>query len=125
MELKRITPEEALAAIKEKKTIYAVREVDGSITVLDLLTEELAVVVAEDTVPGKAKLERSSRKKLDWGEIVALHNAGWTNTAIAEEVNTTESTIATGLSRLRGKEKKANGEKQGTATDAEAEETDS
>ena len=65
MELKRITPEEALAAIKEEKTIYAVREVDGSITVLDLLTEELAVVVAEDTVPGKAKRNRiiqTSRK---------------------------------------------------------------
>lgn len=56
MELKQITPEEALAAIKEGKTIYAVREVDKSITVLDLLTEDLAAVVAEDTIPGKSKL---------------------------------------------------------------------
>lgn len=125
MELKRITPEEALTAIKEGKMIYAVREVDKSITVLDLLTEELAVVVTEDTIPGKAKLGGRSRKKLDWGKIIALHNAGWTNAAIAEEVKTTESTIASGLSKLKRKKEKADGTKQSEAADTEAEEADS
>ena len=101
--------------------VYIIHEADASMTVLDLLTQELAIEVTEDTPPNKPESGGSSRKKLDWGKIAALHNAGWTNAAIAEEMNASEGTIATGLSKLR---RKADGKKQGTEADAEAEEAD-
>ena len=50
------------------------------------------------------------KKKLDWGKIKALADAGWPHQKIAEEMGCTAATVATGLSRLRrgaedGKEK--------------------
>ena len=53
MELKKLTPEQAFAAFREGKKVYAIREVDLSITMADLLTESLAV---------------------EWEEPVALEN---------------------------------------------------
>ena len=122
MELKKITPEQAFTALREGKKVYAIREVDLSITLTDLLTENLAVEVEESVAPNKPESGGGSRKKLDWGKIAALHNAGWTNAAIAEEMNASESTIVTGLSKLR---RKADGKKQGTEADLEAEEANS
>lgn len=43
MELKKLTPEQAFAALREGKKVYAIREVDLSITMADLLIESLAV----------------------------------------------------------------------------------
>ena len=36
-----------------------------------------------------------TRKKVDHGKVIALHNAGWINKAIAEEMNCSESTVST------------------------------
>ncbi len=47
MELKKLTPEQAFAALQEGKKVYAIREVDLSITMADLLAENLAVEVEE------------------------------------------------------------------------------
>ena len=47
MELKKLTPEQAFAALREGKKVYAIREVDLSITMADLLIESLAVEVEE------------------------------------------------------------------------------
>lgn len=43
MELKKLTPEQAFAALREGKKVYAIREVDLSITMADMLIESLAV----------------------------------------------------------------------------------
>lgn len=60
---------------------------------------------------GAGEAVAKKRKLLDRGKIMALHNAGWSNKAIAEEVHSTVSTIATIISKIkRGEE---NGEKQG------------
>lgn len=120
MELKKLTPEQAFAALREGKKVYTIHEVDLSITMTDLLTENLAVEVEEPVALENPN--QGGRKKLDWGKIVALHNAGWTNAAIAEEMKSTESTISTGLSRLR---RKADGKKQSEEADSETEEVDS
>ena len=53
MELKKITPEQAFTALREGKKVYAIREVDLSITLTDLLTENLAVEVEESVAPNK------------------------------------------------------------------------
>lgn len=63
------------------------------------------------------------RKTLDWGKIQALHKAGWSHAKIADEMGTTVSTIATGLSKLR-REEKDHGKKQGNEADTEAEKID-
>ena len=47
MELKKLTPEQAFAALRDGKKVYATREVDLFITLADLLTEDLAVEVEE------------------------------------------------------------------------------
>ena len=122
MELKKTTPEQALQQLRTGGKVYIIHGADASVTVLDLLTQELAIEVTEDTPPNKPKSGGSSRKKLDWGKIAALHKAGWTNAAIAEEMNASEGTIVTGLSKLR---RKADGKKQGTEANPEAEEANS
>lgn len=47
MELKKLTPEQAFASLREGKKVYTIREVDLSITMADLLTESLVVEVEE------------------------------------------------------------------------------
>lgn len=53
MELKKITPEQALQQLRTGKKVYIIYEADASVTVLDLLTQELAIEVTEDTPPNK------------------------------------------------------------------------
>ena len=51
MELKKITPEQALQQLRTGGKVYIIHEADASVTVLDLLTQELAIEVTEDTPP--------------------------------------------------------------------------
>lgn len=53
MELKKITPEQAFTALREGKKVYAIHEVDLSITIMDFLTEDLAVEVEEPVALNK------------------------------------------------------------------------
>ena len=53
MKLKKITPEQALQQLRTRGKVYIIHEVDASVTVLDLLTQELAIEVTEDTPPNK------------------------------------------------------------------------
>ena len=53
MELKKITPEQALQQLRTGGKVYIIHEADASVTVLDLLTQELAIEVTEDTPPNK------------------------------------------------------------------------
>ena len=82
----------------------------------------LPEAVQAENPPGggnmKPKAERK-RKTLDWGKIQALHRAGWSHAKIADEMGSTVSTIATGLSRLR-REAEENGKKQGSKADTGA-----
>lgn len=64
----------------------------------------------------------SRKKTLDWGKVKALHDAGWSNAKIADEMHSTASTIATGLSRIR--KGGSNGKEQGGKANAGTEEAD-
>ena len=44
--------------------------------------------------PPPGKTRRGSKKKLDRGKILALHNAGWTQKAIAEEIGCSEGSVS-------------------------------
>ena len=112
--LQMITPKEALDLLKEGKQICIIKEysLEDELSVMELLTEDLAAVVEQDApeTPKKSGGGIAPKKKLDWGKIKALADAGWPHQKIAEEMGCTASTVATGLSRLRrgaedGKEK--------------------
>ena len=70
---------------------------------------------------GKPAKPSGNRKKLDWGKIKALHDAGWSHAKIADEMGCTVATVDTGLSRLR-KGGKESGKEQGGKAHAGAEE---
>ncbi len=44
---------------------------------------------------------KPKRNKLDYGKIMALHNAGWSNAKIADEMGTTPNTIAVAICNLK------------------------
>ena len=111
--LQMITPKEALDLLKEGKQICIIKEysLEDGLSVMELLTEDLAAVVEQDAPETSKKSGGiAPKKKLDWGKIKALADAGWPHQKIAEEMGCTAATVATGLSRLRrgaedGKEK--------------------
>lgn len=61
--------------------------------------EEVKKTENDDSAPKNDKKKKKSTKKatkrtnLDIGKIMALHNAGWSYTAIADELGTSTSTI--------------------------------
>ena len=110
--LQMITPKEALDLLKEGKQICIIKEysLEDGLSVMELLTEDLAAVVEQDAPEKIGGGGIAPKKKLDWGKIKALADAGWPHQKIAEEMGCTAATVATGLSRLRrgaedGKEK--------------------
>lgn len=68
MELKKITPEQALEAIRNGKPVYTIREIDMSITVKDLLLEELAMEVTEDRAKKDTGLRGGIPEKTGLGQ---------------------------------------------------------
>ena len=59
--------------------------------------EPETVRLAEDKqseAPPQGKARGGSKKKLDRGKILALHEAGWTQKAIAEELRCSEGSVS-------------------------------
>ena len=123
--LQMITPKEALDLFKEGKQICIIKEysLEDGLSVMELLTEDLAAVVEQESPETPKKSGGiTPKKKLDWGKIKALADAGWSHQQIAEEMGCTAATVATGLSRLRrGAD---NGKEKTTASDTGREESD-
>ena len=53
--------------------------------------------------PGKAA---KPRRRIDYGKIMALHNNGWSNAKIADEMRMTPGAVATAISTYKKKTKK-------------------
>lgn len=61
----------------------------------------------EKTAKQGVKKPRANAKKVDVGKILALHKAGWTGKAIADELKVSEATVSTYLKKLQeGKNEK-------------------
>ncbi len=60
--------------------------------------EEPAKAVTPE--PDKAA---NPRRRIDYGKIMALHNAGWSNAKIADEMGMTPGAVSTALSTYRKK----------------------
>lgn len=106
MSLERITTQRVLDELKAGHTVYMLHGIDltTTMTLVDWTTKEFVV----EKAPAKQEAPKvqgggktSTKKKLDWGKIQALHNAGWPHAKIADEMGCTVSTVDTGLSRLR------------------------
>lgn len=46
---------------------------------------------------------KTTRKRIDYGKIMALHNAGWSNQKIADEMGMTYAAVATAISTYKKK----------------------
>lgn len=53
---------------------------------------------------------KKTRQRLDYGKIMALHNAGWSNAKIADEMGMTYAAVATAISTYKRKMKVGGGE---------------
>ena len=49
----------------------------------------------------KEESKKPERRKIDYGKIMALKNAGWDNGKIAEEMHMTKAAVATAISKCR------------------------
>ena len=120
MSIERVTAERALEHLKAGHSIIILQAADmTSLTIADWLTSDLAVEVPdehpvdENSQAGGGKTSTTGgRKKLDWGKIKALHDAGWSHAKIADEMGCTVATVDTGLSKMR-KGGKSSGKEQG------------
>ena len=73
--LQMITPKEALDLLKEGKQICIIKEysLEDELSVMELLTEDLAAVVEQESSETQKKSGGiTPKKKLDWGKIKAL-----------------------------------------------------
>lgn len=52
---------------------------------------------------GTEKQEPKKRKRIDYGKIMALRNAGWSNEKIADEMHMTKASVATAISTYKKK----------------------
>lgn len=59
----------------------------------------------EEVQPAKKKpavpVKKKPAKKVDAGKIIALHKAGWTGKAIADELKISEATVSTYIKKLQ------------------------
>lgn len=69
--------------------------------------ETKKAVQAEEAKEAAAVEPPKGKRKIDYGKIQALHNAGWTGRAISEEMGISQGSISNILKRIREREEKA------------------
>ena len=91
MKYKQISIKEAADRCRNGEAVYAARCIDGMsfrevAEAMMLLVMEIPVLETE-TKPEKVKKTAPPTKKtIDRGKVKALHEAGWSNTKIADEM---------------------------------------
>ena len=58
---------------------------------------------ADAPKPAKPTKKPPAKRRVDYGKIMALKNAGWSNAKIADEMGMTQGAVATALSAYRKK----------------------
>lgn len=123
--LKEITRAEAVERMAAEKPVFALFEIDGTMTINDLITADGFVIEAEDEEPRKASSEpRKSEKPkkankepvknqhYDRGKVAALTKAGWSVKQIADELGCTDNTVR--YIQKKNKEAEIKAESEGT-----------
>ena len=96
--LKEIDLRGALARIRDGlDTVYVLVPVTKETTIGELLNASAFVMgqaeKAEEPKQTTAPKPKPEKKNVDHGKIIALHNAGWTATAIAAEIGCSIPTV--------------------------------
>lgn len=94
--LKEIDMAGALARLKDgSDQICAIIPVTKETTIGELLNARGFVMVSSDSElkPERKAAPKPEKKNVDHGKIIALHNAGWTATAIAAEIGCSIPTV--------------------------------
>ena len=96
--LKEIDMTGALARLKDgSDQICAIIPVTKETTLNELMNARGFVLVdgktPEERVAKPAPKQKPEKKNVDHGKIIALHNAGWTATAIASEIGCSIPTV--------------------------------
>ena len=68
---------------------------------------EAQMQAAQEVKRQQSSSHQKGKRKIDYGKIQALHNAGWTGRAISEEMGISQGSISNILKRMREREEKA------------------
>lgn len=96
--LKEITRAEAVEMMAAEKPVFALFEIDGTMTINDLITADGFVIEVEEEPhksekPKKASKEPGKNQHYDRGKVAALTKAGWSVKQIADELGCTDNTV--------------------------------
>ena len=134
--LKEITRAEAVEKLAKEKPVFALFEIDGDMTINDLLTADGFVIEVEEEprnevseadsevkrTSSETKRKSSEKKKAektsgknqhyDRGKVAALTKAGWSVKQIADELGCTDNTVR--YIQKKNKEAEIKAESEGT-----------
>ena len=110
MKYKQISIKEAADRCRNGEAVYAARCIDGmSFREVTAATMLLAMEVpVPETVPKPEKVKKQSppKKTIDRGKVKALHEAGWSNAKIADEMKCSAWSVSMILKEFREQEEK-------------------
>lgn len=122
--LKEITRAEAVERMAAEKPVFALFEIDGTMTINDLITADGFVIEVEEEPrnnlaeprksekPKKAVKEPGKNQHYDRGKVAALTKAGWSVKQIADELGCTDNTVR--YIQKKNKEAEIKAESEGT-----------
>ena len=114
MKYKQIDIKEAADRFRNGEAVYAARCIDGMSfrevpAATMLLVMEIPVPETE-AKPEKVKKPPSTKKAIDRGKVKVLHEAGWSNAKIADEMKCSAWSVSMILKELREQEEKKQSE---------------
>ena len=113
MKYKQVDIKEAADRFRNGEAAYAARCIDGmsfrEVTAATMLLVLEIQVPETETKPEKGgKTAPPTKKTIDRGKVKALHEAGWSNTKIADEMKCSTWSVSMILKEIREQEEKQN-----------------
>ena len=109
MKYKQISIKEAADRCRNGEAVYAARCIDG-MSFREVAAATMLLVMessAPETEPKPEKAKSSPPKKtIDRGKVKALHEAGWSNAKIADEMKCSAWSVSMILKEFREQEEK-------------------
>lgn len=112
MKYKQIDIKEAADRFRNGEAVYAARCINGmsfrEVTAATMLLVLETPVPETETKPEKVKNSPPTKKTIDRGKVKALHEAGWSNAKIADEMKCSTWSVSMILKELREQKEKQN-----------------
>lgn len=110
MKYKQISIKEAADRCRNGEAVYAARCIDGmsfrEVTAATMLLAMEVPVPETEPKPEKVKKQSPPKKTIDRGKVKALHEAGWSNAKIADEMKCSTWSVSMILKGFREQEEK-------------------